>query len=81
MNKINKEDLLDFVKIGDDRVAVQRNRVVAHFIAVWLQSMGYSEFETKKKIVMNLQFLFEEEEEISSIGTKLFDTLFHGYLP
>jgi hypothetical protein len=43
--------------------------------------MGYYEFETKKKIVMNLQFIYTEEEEVSEIGNKLYESLFHEYLP
>jgi hypothetical protein len=64
--------LLNFVRIGDNEAAIHKNRIISHHIAVWLESMGYLEFETKKKTIMNLQFIFPDEPEIEAIATKLY---------
>lgn len=61
MNKIGQDKLLTFVKIGQTDSPIKSNRIIAHYIAVWLQSMGYKEAETRKKIIMNLQYIFPDE--------------------
>jgi hypothetical protein len=43
--------------------------------------MGYLEFETKKKVIMNLRFIYPDEPEIEEIATKLYSSLFHGFIP
>lgn len=56
--------------------------MIAHFIGVWLVSMGYNEIETKRRIVISVQYLFPQEQEVvAEIAGILYDKLFQGYLP
>jgi hypothetical protein len=44
--------------------------------------MGYKEKETRQRVVMNVQYLFPNEQEVvGDITGLLYDNLFHGYLP
>jgi hypothetical protein len=36
MNKISQEKLLTIVKVGDTEKSVYSNRIIGHFIGVWL---------------------------------------------
>ena len=43
MGKISQEKLIDLVKIGENEKSVVSNRLLAHYIGVWLISMGYKD--------------------------------------
>lgn len=82
MAKISAEKLLTFVKIGDNEQSIHANRILSHFIAVWLLSMGYREPETRTRVVLNVQYLYPQEQEVvGEIAGLLYDKLFQGYLP
>ena len=82
MGKISQEKLIGLVKIGENEKSVFSNRLLAHYIGVWLISMGYKDIETRKRFIMNVQYIFpEEKESIGDVASIVYGKLFQGYLP
>lgn len=58
----NGDKFVTFVKIGNDGEDVYGNRVLGHYIGVWLMAMGYMEADTKERVLENIDLFFTSTE-------------------
>ena len=60
--------MLDYVKIGETETIIEENRVLAHFVSIDLDDMGFRDVANRQRILDNIQMIFNEKQGIRNIA-------------
>lgn len=50
----NAKQMLDYVKIGETEAIIEENRVLAHFVSIDLDDMGFRDVANRQRILDNI---------------------------